>query len=138
MNIKNSLTAYRITQITAALTERAQTVDDIALEIGLCRAHLARYLAELHAAGAIYIASWAVRQQGRATRLPVYRLGARPDAQRPANLTQRERQAAHKARIYADPERHDRYKALGRARKLRVKRDPLVVAMFGAAGGAHA
>lgn len=143
MNIENPLTAYRITQITEALYGRTLTADDIAPIIGVCRAHASRYLAALHAAGAVYVAAWPTRQCGRATRIPAYRLGKRKDAVRPPKLTGKERQAAFKARVRADADRYEHHKAVNRARKRPVMRDPLVAAMFGPAGakesahGAH-
>ncbi len=131
MNIDNPLTAYRITQIIEALHGRALCVDQVAAEIALCRAQAGRYLRQLHDAGVIYVADWTTRKEGRSTRLEVYRLGSRRDVPRPPNMTKTERQAAYKARIYADPEQYDKFKAINRARRRPTTRDPLVAAMFG-------
>lgn len=131
MRIDNPLTAYRVTQIIEALHGGALNVDEVTEVLCLHPHHVGRYLQQLHAAGAIYISDWAVRTHGRATRLAVYKLGNKPDAPRPANLTPQQRQAKYKARLRADAELFDKHKALDRARKRRVVRDPFVAAFFG-------
>lgn len=135
MNIENSLTAYRINLIVEALHGRALTTDEIAPMINLCRDQTVRYMQLLHKSGAVYISAWPARTVGRATRLPAYRLGSRSDAPKPARMSGAERQAAYKARIFADVDRHERFKAVNVARRRKPVRDPLVAAMFGATAG---
>lgn len=134
MKLDHPMSARRVAAITEVLRGQALTVRDLAAKVFLCHEQVRRYVVELHAAGAVRIVRWSVQKEGRETRIPVFRLGAGPDAPRPQRLTGAQRQAAQMARIRANTERYDLHKARNRARKMKVARDPLVGALFGAVG----
>jgi hypothetical protein len=141
MMLEHPLTARRIAAITAALQAGPLCAHDLAPKIFLCYGHAWRYLKFMHQQHLVYIAKWTLRRAGNESHVACYRLGSRKDASRPAAMTDAQKQAAYKVRLRADEDRHELARAKDRARKRKVVRDPLVMAMFGAPaarGDAHA
>lgn len=136
MTLDHPMSERRVAAIITVLCDQALTVRDLAVQVFLSPEQARRYVVQLHASGVLRIARWATQSSGRATRLPVYAYkdGAGRDAKRPAQLSGAQRQARHIARVRSDADRYDTHKARNRARKLKPARDPLVAAMFGAAG----
>lgn len=121
MNPSHPLTARRIAAILAALADGPLTVRAIAARIHLCLDRTSEYVLKLADDGAIHLKTWAPQPTGRQHPVAVYKLGPGKNAPKPARQTGTQRQAAHRARIHADPERLDVFLARGRASK-RVKK----------------
>lgn len=132
MKTDHPLTAYRIAAITAALQAGPLCAHDLAPKVFLCYGHLLRVLKHMHQQGMVHVVKWPLRCTARSTRVAAYAAGAGKDAKRPAALTgpQKQARSMHKAR--QDGDRYALIRAKDRARKRKLKRDPLVAAMFGA------
>lgn len=133
MTPTHPMTMRRTAAIAAALRDQVLTTRDLAPLVFLSVEQTRRYLVQMHIDGAVRIARWTVQATGRETRLPAYRAGSGRDAPRPAALTSTQRQIKHMARVRRDEDRYELHKARNRARKLKIVRDPLVTALFGAA-----
>jgi hypothetical protein len=124
-----------------AVRYRARNVHEVAAEIFADLQTAQRYLTYLHNVGEIRIVGWPPLREGNPRPVAAYRLGAGEDVPRPPPKTPIERAATYRAKIRSDMDRYDSQLARDRARKFKVRRDPLVEAMFGAApvqGGRHA
>jgi len=133
MKSDNPLTAHRIRLIMSALAACPLCAHDLAPKVFLCYAQAWRYLKELHDLGQVHIAKWALRRtESRVYHVACYAAGPGRDAKQPPRLTSAQRQARSRAKIRADDDRYDLFKAKNRASKRKPARDPLVAAMFGA------
>jgi hypothetical protein len=132
MKSDNTLTAYRMELVAAALAGGPLCVHDLAPNIFLCYGQAWRLIKDMHEQGMVHIAKWPLRRTPRATRVAAYAFGAGKDAPKPKRLTSAQRQARYKSKLRADPERLDIHLSKGRARKRKPTRDPLIAAMYGA------
>jgi hypothetical protein len=119
----------RMTIIRKAVARKAMTIAEIA-EYHLSYRQTRRYVSHLHHAGLLHIVDWPLRGDARQTPTAAYRGGAGIDAMHKP-MTNAERQAAHIARVRADMDAYDRYRARDRARKSKPVVDPLLAALFG-------
>jgi hypothetical protein len=75
MNANNTLTKYRMEQITAALEAGPLCAHDLAPKVFICFEQARRYLQFMHGLGLTHIAKWPLRRTPRATRVAAYALG---------------------------------------------------------------
>lgn len=102
------------------------TAAQLGEKLGLQKNATLRYIAAAKRDGVkIRISAWAPNSPGSPS--PVYKLGARPDAPKPAPVPLVERQRRHRAK---DGVTHAEAMAK-RAKRLKPRRDPLVAALFG-------
>jgi hypothetical protein len=106
--------ADRHAQILAVMGARWMTAKEVVAELGVQRARL--YVFQLHDAGRLHIVAWRQHPKGGYP-APVYAVGAREDAPRPAAQSEHEKCARYWAKLKADPHRHGHYLQRNRMRK---------------------
>lgn len=113
---KGRITAEdRKASILKLLGDRQMTAAELVKAMLLERARI--YVIEMHAAGAVHVATWKQDSAG-AYRSPVYAAGLGADATRPAPQSEHEKSARHWKKLKSDPHRHAHYLLRNRMRKV--------------------
>ena len=105
-----------------AMLAKPMTIHDIAEALPLSKRNALAYVAHLREQRLVRIAKWTrdIEQSGRMYPRPLYQVGDKPDAPKPAAMTEPEKKARAWALIKADPERH--YQHTLRKRRERADR----------------
>ncbi len=107
----------RVQAIKAALADGILNAHQISERIFLCLARTEDYLAELKAEGAIHIKRYSPPASGKQQPIAHYALGKGRNAPKPRPMSNNRKSALARARIYRDEDRHEAFKARGRAIK---------------------
>lgn len=122
-------------RILVELEKLPMTRDELQCLLGVSKACVQRYIVHLRSQPRqLYIARW---KQGHGRSAPVYAVGTRRDAPKPAAMTRTERNAKEWKRIKADPDRHARVKAAARVhgtiQRVKAAPQPWFAALVGIA-----
>jgi len=118
--------SIRLPRIIDLLTTNALTAYEVAAKVYCTQRSAQILIARLRKSGLVYISDW--RRIGKLP-VAVYSYGIGSDATRPKPLTPKEKLARWKAKESLDD--HAFRMARERAKKWKIKRDPLVAALFG-------
>lgn len=116
----------RLPRIIDLLTLNAMTAHEVAAKVYCTQRSAQILIARLRKSGLVYISEW--RRIGNVP-VAVYSYGIGSDATRPKPLTPRERLVKWRAKESLDD--HAFRMARERAKKWKIKRDPLVAAFYG-------
>lgn len=135
MNPAHPLTVRRLAAIQQALREQDLNLHEIADKVFMSWRWAREYVTYLHEEQkVIHIVNWICRKGGsHEYPVAVYRFGPGRDKKKPAAQTPREKAALLRKRRNADEDRRDVFLSRDRARKRKIKPDPLVGALFGRA-----
>jgi len=118
--------SVRLPRIIDLLQNNAMTANEVAAKVYCTERSAQILIARLRKSGLVYVAQW--RRIGNVP-VAVYSYGIGSDATRPKPLTPRERLDKWRANESLDD--HAFRMARQRAKKWKIKRDPLVAALFG-------
>ena len=118
--------SVRLPRIVDLLTRQVLTAHELAATVYCTQRSAQILVAKLRRSGLIYVTEW--RRVGTVW-VAVYAYGIGSDATRPKPLTARERLVKWRAKESLDD--HAFRMARERAKKWKIKRDPLVAALFG-------
>jgi hypothetical protein len=116
----------RLPRIVDLLTRQGLTAHELAATVYCTQRSAQILVAKLRRSGLIYVTEW--RRVGTVW-VAVYAYGIGSDATRPKPLTAKERLEKWRAKESLDD--HAFRMARERAKKWKIKRDPLVAALFG-------
>jgi len=120
------LKSTRLPRIINLLTHEQLTAHEVAAKVYCTQRSAQILIARLRKSGLVYVADW--RRIGN-TPVAVYRYGIGSDAPRPKPMTARERLVRWRAKESLDD--HAFRMARERAKKWKIRRDPLVAAFYG-------
>ena len=118
--------SVRLPRIIDLLTHQELTAHEIAATVYCTQRSAQILIAKLRKSGLVYVSEW--RRIGNVP-VAVYRYGIGADAVRPEPKTAKERLERWRAKESLDD--HAFRMARERAKKWKIKRDPLVAALFG-------
>ncbi len=118
--------SVRLPRIIDLLTHQALTAHELAATVYCTQRSAQILVSRLRKQGLVYIAQW--RKVGTVW-VAVYAYGIGSDATKPRPMTSRERLEKWRAKESLDD--HAFRMARERAKKWKIKRDPLVAALFG-------
>jgi hypothetical protein len=118
--------SVRLPRIVDLLTHQSLTAHELAAKVYCTQRSAQILIARLRKSGLVYISEW--RRVGTVW-VAVYAYGIGSDAIRPKPLTAKERLDKWRAKESLDD--HAFRMARERAKKWKIKRDPLVAALFG-------
>ena len=116
----------RLPRVIDLLQRTACTAPELAAKVYCTERSAQQMINRLRLAGTVHIQEW--RRSGRVL-VAVYRYGIGTDAVKPKPLTAQERLKRWRAKESLDD--HAFRMAKERAKKWKIKRDPLVAALFG-------
>lgn len=122
-------------RILAALAEKPMTAGQLGAHLGISKSHLCHVInSKLRAPGQpkqVYIRKY-VKQAN--VRPMLYDVGNRPDAKRPAPITQAEKSRRARVRMRADEDKREAMLKKDRFRKIQPKADPFMAQFAGLFG----
>lgn len=118
--------SIRLPRIIDLLTRQPCTAQDVAATVYCTERSAQILIARLRKSGLVYVAEW--RRSGTVL-AAAYSYGIGTDAQKPKPMTSKERLERWRAKESLDD--HAFRMARERAKKWKIKRDPLVAALFG-------
>lgn len=116
----------RLPRIIDLLTSDALTAHEVAAKVYCTQRSAQILIARLRKSGLVYVSEW--RRIGKVP-VAVYKYGIGSDAVKPKPMTARERLMKWRAKESLDD--HAFRMARERAKKWKIKRDPLVAAFYG-------
>lgn len=131
MNFSRNPARLKLIAIEKSLRNKSKTIRQLAADIYASETGLWNYIAMLHETEQIYICDWHRFQTKRyETKMPVYAWGKGEDVPKPAIKSPLICYHEKMAKLNKDQDAKDVYLAKRRARRQKIKVDPMVAALF--------
>lgn len=131
MNFTRSTAKLKLVAIEKSLRDQSKTVRQLAADIHASEPGLWNYIVMLHETAQIHICGWHRFQTKRyETKMPIYAWGKGEDVPKPTIKTPLMCYYERMAKLNKDKDAKDVYLAKRRARRKKVKPDPMIVALF--------
>jgi hypothetical protein len=118
-------------RLIAAIGSRARSAAELEAVICGSRCTVQALLATLRATGGAHVSAWGRSATGKP--IPLYRGGPGQDKPSPPAQTKADKNRLYSRRVAADPERLMVQRAKKNAARVRIRRDPMIEALFGRA-----
>ncbi len=131
MNFTRNPAKVKLQAIEKSLRDKSKTVRQLAGAIYASETGLWNYIAMLHETHQIYVCGWyRCPAKKYETKLPIYAWGKGEDVPKPTIKTPLICYHEKMAKLNKDQEAKDVYLAKRRAKRRKVRTDPLMLAMF--------